>query len=72
LFHTERASATGNVRWMRRSHAAIDVRRISPSRRKSGELIMIGRAVAHGIGCVGVTGEREGWQWQPPKSSSRR
>ena len=32
----------------------------APNRRKSGELAMIGREVAHGIGCASVTGEREG------------
>jgi len=35
LFRTERASAISNIRWMTRSHAPIDVSRISPNRRKS-------------------------------------
>src|SRR5438067_9678675 len=45
---------------MPRSRTPIDVRRVGPNRRKLGELAMIGREVAHGIGCASVTGEREG------------
>src|SRR5262249_136216 len=60
LFSTERARAISNLRWTTRPQPPIDVRRVGPNRRKSGELAVVGREMAHGIGCASVTGEREG------------
>ena|SRR5215469_1726875 len=56
----ERVIAIKNVRSMTWTHAPIDVRRVGADCRESCDPHMIGREVAHRIGCAGIAGERKG------------
>ena len=57
---TERASAIANVRWMTRSQAPINVRRVGPDRRELYDPRVVGGEVAHRIGGARIAGKREG------------
>jgi hypothetical protein len=50
----------GDVRWIARSQAPIDVRRVGLDRSKLCDPRVVGRKVAYRIGCGGIAGEGEG------------
>jgi hypothetical protein len=57
---TERVIAIEHIRPMTRCHAPIDVRRGGLDCRKLLDLRMVGRKMAHRVGCGGIAGERKG------------